>query len=165
MICYTHLVLCPAYFSHAQGKIVWSMAYSVFIPSAMLVTLQSDCFMIMTSRTAINGNQRSLGSWSTTQETKSDRTRERTSKRMPGLPWLRSMYFWACQLPVWSSWASDVDKIILGLSEVNRGFRFCKSSFLGVQKLWEEWSLQRACLFGTVSWFLKMLHQHRTKTE
>ena len=34
------------------------------------------------------------------------------------------VYFWACQLAVWSPWASDVNKIVLGLSEVDRGFKF-----------------------------------------
>ena len=39
-------------FRTRRGKIVWSTAYSVFVPSATLVALQSDCFMKMTSRTA-----------------------------------------------------------------------------------------------------------------
>jgi len=106
------------------------------------VVLQSDCFMKMMSRTAINGDQITPGSWSITQETKPDRTREQTSKGMPGLSWTYGMCFWACQLAVWSSWTSDLDKIVLGLSEVDTGFKFCESSFLGVRKLWEGWSLQ-----------------------
>ena len=33
---------------------------------------------------------------------------------------------------------SNVDKIVSGLSEVDGGFMFCESSFLGVRKLREE---------------------------
>ena len=32
---------------------------------------------------------------------------------------------------------SNVDKIVSGLSEVDRGFMFCESSFLGIRKLRE----------------------------
>ena len=39
-------------FRTRRRKIVWSTAYSVFVPSATLVALQSDCFMKMTLRTA-----------------------------------------------------------------------------------------------------------------
>ena len=52
--------------------------------------------------------------------------------------------FLAWQLAAWSSWASIVNKIVSGLSEVDRGFMFCKYSFLGIRKLREEWSQQRA---------------------
>ena len=95
-------------------------------------------------RTAVNGDQRRLGSWNSMQETKPGRTREWTSERMPWLPWMHAVRFWVWQLAVWSSWASNVDKIVLGLSWgwqrlqvfVNLFF------FVGVQKLWEGWSLQ-----------------------
>jgi len=96
------------------------------------------------SCTATNGDQRRLGGWSVIQETKPDRTREWTGEGMPRLPWTHGMCFWACQMAGWSSWASDVDKIVLGLSEVDRGFKFCATSFLGVRKLRERWSLQWA---------------------
>ena len=33
---------------------------------------------------------------------------------------------WQCEV------TEDVEKVVLGLSEVNRGFKFCESSFLGV---------------------------------
>ena len=72
---------------------------------------------------------------------KPDRTRERTSEKMPELLWTHSMCFWACQLAVWSSWASNVDKIILRLSEFARGFKISKSSLLGIQKIRDGWSL------------------------
>ena len=72
---------------------------------------------------------------------KPDRTRERTSEKMPGLLWTCGMCFWTCQLAVWSSWASHVDKIILGLSEFARGFKFSKSSLLGIQKIRDGRSL------------------------
>ena len=32
---------------------------------------------------------------------------------------------------------SNVDKIVSGLSEIDRGFMFCESSFLGIRKLRE----------------------------
>ena len=41
------------FFQTQREKIVWPMAYSVFVLSA--VALQSDCFMRVTSRIAING--------------------------------------------------------------------------------------------------------------
>ena len=41
-------VSCPDYSSHADTKIVWSTAYSLFIPSARMVVLQLDCLMRMT---------------------------------------------------------------------------------------------------------------------
>ena len=77
---------------------------------------------------------------------------------------------------VWGSWASDVDKIVLALSEVDRGFKFCKSSLLGVRKLPEGWSLLRAvslALFHSVKTcvmshniFLKTWrHQFLNRTE
>ena len=34
-------------------SIVWSTAYSIFVPSTTFVALQSDCFVRMTSCTAI----------------------------------------------------------------------------------------------------------------
>ena len=40
----------------------WSTAYRIFVPSATFVALQLDCFMRRMSRTAIDGNQRWLGS-------------------------------------------------------------------------------------------------------
>ena len=73
----------PDYFSARGGNKVWSMAYSIFDPSAMMVALQSHCFMRMTSRTATNFKKaRQLKRY---QETKPGRTRERTSEGMPEL--------------------------------------------------------------------------------
>ena len=47
---------------------------------------------------------------------------------------------------------SNVDKIVLGLSEVDRGFMFCESSFLGVRKLQEGWMIPAtSCLFRALS--------------
>ena len=40
---------------------------------------------------------------------------------------------WQCEVPG----LSNVDKIVSGLSEVDRGLMFCESSFLGVRKLRE----------------------------
>ena len=50
---------------------------------------------------------------------------------MPGFPWTHGTCFWAWK---WSSWASEVDTNVLALSEVDRGFKFCEASFLGVLK-------------------------------
>ena len=115
------------------------MAYSIYIPSATKVAFQSNCFMAswMISCTAI---LKKLGGWSDMQESKAGRTREWTSEGMPGLC-KQALCFLAWQLALS---ASHVDKIVLGLSEVDRDFKFCESSFLGVRKLWEGWSLQRA---------------------
>ena len=89
-----------SYFPHAKGKIVWPMAYSVFVSSATIMALQSDCFMQRTSRTATNGDQGRLGGSMVLQETKNQRT---TSEGMPGLLWTSGVCFWACQLALWSS--------------------------------------------------------------
>ena len=69
--------------------------------------------------------------------------------------------FWACQLAVWSSWASDVHKVILGLSEVNRGFKF-ESSLLGIRKIREEWSLQQAVSLELFCSFRLCVTSHNT---
>ena len=88
---------------------------------------------------------------------KPDRTRERTSEKMPGLLWTCGMCFWTCQLAVWSSWASHVDKIILGLSEFARGFKF--STWHSEDSRWtipagnRETETATSCLFGTLSKF------------
>ena len=92
---------------------------------------------------------------------KPDRTRERTSEKMPELLWTHSMCFWACQLAVWSSWASNVDKIILRLSEFARGFKISKSftSWHSEDSRWmipagnRETVTATSCLFGTLSKF------------
>ena len=44
-------------FSACGGKIVWSMIYSVSVPSATMLALQSDCFMWITSCTAIKATK------------------------------------------------------------------------------------------------------------
>ena len=101
---------------------------------------------------------------------KPDRTRERTSEKMPELLWTRGMCFWTCQLAVWSSWASHVNKIILGLSEFTRGFKFSKSSLLGIQKIWDGWSLpaterlrlQQAVSFELFQSFMACVMSHNT---
>ena len=88
---------------------------------------------------------------------KPDRTRERTSEKMPGLLWTCDMCFWTCQLAVWSSWASHVDEIILGLSEFARGFKF--STWHSEDSRWtipagnRETKTATSCLFGTLSKF------------
>ena len=46
------VVLWPDYFPNAEGKIVWSMAYSVFRSKCQ--DSGTSCFMRVTSRTAIN---------------------------------------------------------------------------------------------------------------
>ena len=49
-------------FHMQRGKVVWSTAsYSIFVPCATMVALQSDCFMRMTSHTAIDGDQTKEG--------------------------------------------------------------------------------------------------------
>ena len=53
------VVLCPDYFSHAEGKN--SLVNCLFNFCSNIVVLQSDCFMRMMSRTAIDGDQRRLG--------------------------------------------------------------------------------------------------------
>ena len=40
----------------------WSTAYQIFVPSATFVALQLDCFMRRMSHTALDGDQRWLGS-------------------------------------------------------------------------------------------------------
>ena len=140
----TAVVSCPAYFLQAEGKnslvnCLFRFCSKRHVGGAPIRLLHENDVTY-----CINCDQRRLGGWSVIQETKPDRTRERTSEGIPGLPWTHGMCFWACQLEGWSSWASDVDKIVLALSEVNRGFKFCRSSLLGVRKLREGWSLLRA---------------------
>ena len=50
------------FFCTRRGKIIWSTGYSIFVPSATFVALQSECFMRMTLCTALDGDQRWLGS-------------------------------------------------------------------------------------------------------
>ena len=169
------LVSCPDYFSHAEGKMVWSTAYSIFVPSTTMVVLQSDCLMRMTSSTAVNGDQRKLGSWSAMRlsQVEPENDRQRNVRR---LRWTGGVCFRAWKLAVWSSWASNVDEIVSELSEVDRNFMFCECSFLGVQKLREGWFLQQAVSLEpfrsfkfcvtTHNTFLKTLHhQFLNRTE
>ena len=72
-------VSCPDYFWHAQRNKVWSMAYSVFDPSATMVALQSHCFMQITSRTAIT-NFKKARRFKRYQETKPGRTKKPLAK-------------------------------------------------------------------------------------
>ena len=124
-------------FPHAEGKIVWSTAYSIFVPSLTMVALQSDYFMQVKSRTAINGDQRRLGGQSVMQKTKPGRTREQTSEGMPGLLWTGGVCFWACQLAVWSSWASNVKYgcLRVTLREVSRFVSLCFLVFRSSKKM------------------------------
>ena len=133
-----------------------------------MVALQSDCFMQTTSRTAMDEDQRRLSSWSTMQATKPCRTTEQPAKEFQDFceqtACISELENWQCEVPG----LSNVDKIVSGLSEVDRGFMLCESSFLGVRKLREGWSLQRAVsleLFRSCklcvtshSTFLKTLH-------
>ena len=130
--------------SVASFLLVWSTAYSVFVKrhigSALIRLLHENDIM-----TAMKGDQWRLGSWSVIQGTKPGGGRERTSKGMPGLSWMRGMCFWACQLAVWSTWALDVDKIVLGLSEVR-----------------EEWSLQQTVSLELFHSFMACVTSHNT---
>ena len=71
---------------------------------------------------------------------------------------------------------SNVDKIVSGLSEVDRSFMFCESSFLGVWKLREGWSLQQAvslelfrsfklCVTSHITFLTTLRHQFLNRTE
>ena len=116
--------------------------------------------MQMTSCTAVNCNHWKLGSWSAMQESKPGGARKRTSERVPGLLWTGGTCFWACQLAVWSSWASNVaDKFVLVLSGVDRGFKFTESSFLGIRK---RWSLQQAISLQLCCSFKLCVTSHNT---
>ena len=59
-------------------------------------------------------NQWRQGSLSTIQETKPDGARERTRKRIPKFLLNQWCVFLSLSLAVWSSWASNVDKIVWG---------------------------------------------------
>ena len=89
-----------AYFPRAEGKNSLVNCLLNFCS-----VLQSDCFMQMMSHTAIDGDQRRLGSWSAMQETKPGRTRERPAKECQDFSETGGMCFWAWKLAVWSSWA------------------------------------------------------------
>ena len=69
------------------------------------------------------------------QETKPGRTRERPPNGCQDFceraVCVSELENWQCEVPE----LSNVDRIVSGLSEVDRGFRFCESSFLGVRKL------------------------------
>ena len=145
-----------------RGKIVWSTACSIFVLSATMVALQSDCFMRMTSRTAIDGDQRWLSSWSAMQETKPSRTRERPAKECQDFceqaVYVSELENWQCEVPG----LSNVDKIVSGLSEVDRCFMFCESLFLSVWKLWGGWSLQQAVSLECFRSFTLCVTSHNT---
>ena len=154
----------PRQFSHAEGKNSLVTCLFNFVPSATMVALQSDCFIRMMSCTALNGNQRSLGGWSPMQATKPGRSREQPAKEFHDLCilWKDSVCFWTWKLAVWSSWASNVNKIFSGLSEVDRSFMFCEFSFLGVWKLQEGWFLQWAVSLELFCSFKLCVTSHNT---
>ena len=152
------LVSCPDCFHMRTGKRVLSTAYSIFLPSATMVALQSDCFMWMTSRTAINGDQWTLGTWSTTQETKPGRTRERPVKHdfYEWVVCVAELDNWRCEVP------SSVYKIVSQISEVDRDFMLCQSWFLGIWKLREGWSLHWAVFLELFCSFNLCVMSHYT---
>ena len=90
-------------FSACEGKNNLAMAYSIFISSATIVALQSDCFMQRTSRTATNGDQRRLGGSRVLQETKPGRTRERPAKECQDFceraVYVSELANWQCEVP------------------------------------------------------------------
>ena len=62
----------------------------------------------------------------------------------------------ASKLANWQGEVPELQMSIRSLSEVDRGFKFCESSFLGVLKLWEGWYLVLAvslALFHSVMTF------------
>ena len=163
--CYTTwpLVSCPVYFSHTERKN--SLVNGLFCFCSKRHAGGAPIRLLHENDVTYCKN--SEATWlkrytSIIQETKPDRTRERTSEGMPELPWMHGMCFWACQLAGWSSWDSDVNKIVLALSEVDRGFKFCESSFLGVLKLREEWSLLRAVSLALFHSVTTCLTSHNT---
>ena len=119
----SYLVSCPDYFS---GKN--SLVNCLFVPSAMFVALQSCCFMQMTSRTALEDGYvvEALCRRLRLVEPENDwRRNSRTSVNGRCVfPSLKTGSVKFLRL-------SNVDKIVLGLSEVDRGFMFCEASFLG----------------------------------
>ena len=135
------LVSCPGYFSQTGGKN--SLVNSLFRFCSKRHVSGTPIRLLHENDITYCNKWRPKTAWRLKRYTR-DRIRERTSEGIPGLPWMCSMCFWACKLAEWSSQASDVDKIVLGLSEVERGFKFCESSFLGIRKLREGWCLQRA---------------------
>ena len=66
------------------------------------------------------------------QEAKPGRTRERPAKECQDFSeravCVSELENWQCEVP-------ELSNIDSGLFEVDRGFRFCESSFVGVQKL------------------------------
>ena len=71
------------------------------------------------------------------QETKPGRTRARPAKECQDFcelaVYVSELENWQCEVPG----LSNVDKIVSGLSEVDRDFMLCESSFLGIWKLCE----------------------------
>ena len=71
------------------------------------------------------------------QETKPGRTRARLAKECQDFRewavYVSELENRQCEVPG----LSNVDKIVSGLCQVDRGFMLCESSFLGVQKLRE----------------------------
>ena len=67
--------------------------------------------------------------------TKPGRTRARPVKECQDFcewaVYVSELKDWQCEVPG----LSNVNKIVSGLSKVDRGFMLCKSSFLGVRKL------------------------------
>ena len=151
------LVSCPAYFSHTEGKNSLANGLFCFFPSATLVTLQSDCSMKMMSRLQWMATIEGLAVKALYKRLSQAEAENR--EEMPGLLWMHGMCFWACQLAVWSPWALDDNKIILGLSEVDRGFKF---SLLGVRKLREGWSLRWTVSLELFHSFMACVMSHNT---
>ena len=115
-----NVVSCPDYFSHAEGKN--SLANGLF-------NFCSKCHN--------GGAPIRLHQLKRYQETKPGRTREQPAKECQDFCELAvcvsELDNWQCDVPV----LSNVDKIVSRLSEVDRGFMFCESSFLGVRKFRE----------------------------
>ena len=120
-------------FRTQRGKIAWSTACSIFVPCTTMVALQSDCFMRMMSRTAMDRDQKWLSSWSAMQETKPGRTRAQPAKEAS-----TSVCFWAWKLTVWSSWGFQMStRLSHGYLRLTEASCFCESLFLGIWKLRE----------------------------
>ena len=147
------------FFCMWRGKIVWSTAYSTFVPSGTPIRLLHENYVIY-----CNESWPKKVRWLTILCRRLSQVEpENEPAKNPSTSMNARCVFLSLPTAVWSSWASDVDKTVLGLSEVDRGFKFCKSSFLGIQKLQEGWSLQRAVFlelfrsFRLCVTFLKML--------
>ena len=150
------------FFARGGEKIVWSTAYSIFVPCITMVALQSDCFMRTTSRTPMDDDQRRLDGWSTMQETKPGRTRARPAKECQDFcewaVYVSKLENRQCEVPR----LSNVNKIASGLCQVDRGFMLYESSFLGVWKLREGWSLQQAISLELFCSFKLCVTSHNT---